>query len=167
MRETNEKIFGVYYETQFNTSVIEIGKLIGIRDVKGTVKSFKDKDGNFNAFVKDRAVNFIDVVIVEVTGKTYTKRINVSHLEGDEFEIDRKYLNEVQTFLLDRDIFTVGKALLIRHGGNTIEGIVTNYNGDSVNLLIANPEEPHKAMSLKIPSKDLLYGNVEIIQELI
>ena len=167
MRETNEKIFGVYYETQFNTSVIEVGKLIGIRDVKGTVKSYKDKNGNFSAFVKDRAVNFIDLVVVEITGRTYTKRINVSHLDAEEFEIDRKYLNEVQTFLLDREVFEVGRALLIKQDGNTVEGIVTNYNGDSANLLIANPQEPDKCMSLKVVSKDLINGYIEIIEELI
>ena len=167
MRETNEKIFGVYYETQFNMSVIEIGKLIEIRDLKGTIKTYKDGKGNFNAFIKDYAVNFIDLVIVETTGRMHTKRINISHIDANEFGIDSRYLREVQTFLLDSGIFTVGKGLLFSCSNGIREGIVANYNGDSASLVIANPEEPEKILSLKITSKDLISGDIQILKELI
>lgn len=167
MRETNEKIFGVYYETQFNMSAIEIGKLICIRDAKGTIKTYKDREGNFNAFVKDNAINFLDLMIVEVSGRMYVKRVSISHMDAGEFELDKKYLNEVQTYLLDSDVFRVGKALEFENEGKVTQGIVNVYNGDVANVVVPNEQEPSKPMTLKINSKDLIDGRIKIIKELI
>ncbi|GAA0101499.1 hypothetical protein UT300012_22140 [Paraclostridium bifermentans] len=163
MRETNEKIKGVCYEKQFNKSAIEIGKLINIRDIRGKIKTFKDSDGNFKSFVKDVDINFMELVIVETNGKEYMHRINWTHLDSRDIEIDPRYLREVRTDILDSKVFSMGKGLEFMHSGKLCQGIVQSYEGDSALLLISDAKSKGNFTKIRIYTHHLVNGDIKIV----